>query len=123
MTDIVVTLPKSFGLEKWLAEGDAPGEEWNGQRYYWKLGKREPKIERGDRVYIVFDGRLIGYAPLLAISYDMQGNVYLVRGGGAVACTLNEYIPGFRGYRYCWWQREQEKPLANSELLEGKEIT
>lgn len=110
MTDVVVTLPKKFGLEKWLAEGDAPGEPDTGTRYYWKLGKHEPDIAWGERVYVVHDGRLIGFAHLLAIRYDVNGNVYLVRGGGAVACTLNEYIPGFRGYRYRWWNREDELP-------------
>lgn len=110
MTDVVVTLPKKFGLDKWLAEGDAPGEPDSGTRYYWKLGKHVPKIERGERVYVVHDGLLIGYAPLLAVSCDMAGNVYLVRGGGAVACTLGEHLPGFRGYRYVWWNREDELP-------------
>lgn len=26
MTDVVVTLPKSFGLKAWIEEGDAAGE-------------------------------------------------------------------------------------------------
>lgn len=123
MSDVVVTLPKSFGLEAWLAEGDGPGEEWKGQRYYWKLGKQVPKIEAGERVYVVHDGRLIGYAPLLAIRWDMNGNVYLMRGGGAVACTLNKHIPGFRGYRYVWWSRDDELPATATCSSPGCETT
>lgn len=112
MTDIVVTLPKSFGIEKWMAEGDAHGEEWGGQRYYWKLGKQVPKIEAGERVYVVYNGNLIGYAPLLCLRWDINGTVYLVRGGGAQAVTIGERIPGFRGYRYRWWDLGAEVMVA-----------
>ena len=35
----------------------------------------------------------------------------LVRHGGAVAVSLPEYIQGFRGYRYRWWDYDQERPF------------
>ena len=31
MTDVVVTVPLSFGLDTWIAEGDAAGEPWSGK--------------------------------------------------------------------------------------------
>lgn len=35
MPDVVVTVPKTFGLTEWIAEGDAAGEPWSG--YYWSF--------------------------------------------------------------------------------------
>ena len=31
--DVVVTVPLSFGLDTWIAEGDAAGEEWSGEEW------------------------------------------------------------------------------------------
>lgn len=113
--DICVTLPKSFGLEKWMAEGDAPGDAWTGQYYAFTVAGA-PKVEPGDRVYVAYDGRLIGYAPLVqalvrpSLRNPRRSATELIRGGEAVACTVNEHIPGFRGYRYRWWDREDELP-------------
>lgn len=39
MADVVVTLPKSFGFDKWLAEGDAPGEPWSGTYYAFTVNR------------------------------------------------------------------------------------
>jgi hypothetical protein len=49
--DVCVTLPKSFGLGRWYAEGDAPGEPWTGRYYAFSVDGR-PKIEVGERVYV-----------------------------------------------------------------------
>src|ERR1700687_1060120 len=35
MSDVVVTVPLSFGLDRWIDEGDAAGEPWTGQ--LWNL--------------------------------------------------------------------------------------
>lgn len=35
----------------------------------------------------------------------------IVRKGGAVACTIDEPIPGFRGLRKRWWDRAIERPF------------
>lgn len=35
----------------------------------------------------------------------------LIRRGGAVAVTIPQQIPGFRGFRYCWWDRALEVPF------------
>lgn len=32
MSDVVVTVPKSFGLANWIAEGDAAGGAFNNPR-------------------------------------------------------------------------------------------
>lgn len=116
MTDIVVTLPKSFGLKRWIEEGDPAGEDWSGQEWGWYLGMQPPKkLNPGDRVYVVYNGRLIGYAPLLRIEPWVRGSLttgcVLVRGGGAVACTIPCRIKGFQGYRYRWWDRSIEAPF------------
>lgn len=110
MTDVVVTVPKSFGLERWVAEGDAAGDPWSGEEWGFFLGGHPPKIEPGERVYIVHNGRLRGYAPLVRVVPTDRGFA-LVRRGNAVAVTIDETIKGFRGYRYRWWDRNDERPF------------
>jgi len=119
--DLVVTVPKNFryekapgkvGLQAWLAEGDPPGSEWSGQEWDFMIGHTKPRIQHGERVYIVCEGKLQGYAPLIRLDYfpniPPRGRYSLVRGGGAVALTLESAIPGFRGFRYRWWNRTDE---------------
>ena len=124
--DVVVTVPKTFthpdapgkvGLAAWLAEGDPPGAPWSGQEWAFSAGTNVPDIKPGDRVYVVCDGRLVGYAPLIRIerapgSKPGIRRTLLIRGGGAVACTIDEPITGFMGWRYRWWEREAEKPIT-----------
>ncbi len=105
--DIVVTVPKSFGLDTWIAEGDLPGDEWSGNEYHFYLGKCTPNIKPGERVYVFYNGKLRGYAPLVRIDRYTRG-IGLVRHGGAVAVTIDETVLGFRGFRYRWWEREIE---------------
>lgn len=110
MPDCLVTLPKSFGLQQWIAEGDPAGAEWSGTLWEFRTYGARPNIEPGERVYICYSGRLIGYAPLVRLEY-FQGHVCFIRGGGAVAVTISERIPGFRGWRYRWWDRADERPF------------
>ncbi len=124
--DICVTLPKKFGLKKWMAEGDAPGTPDTGTLYYWSVASRPKKLEVGDRVYVVYDGRLIGYSILVSIGVRVRGedpigrSQYLLwRRGGAVACTIPQHIFGFQGYRYRFWNRSEEKAL----LWDGYKFT
>lgn len=118
MADIVVTVPKGFyyegkyGLAAWVAEGDLPGEEWSGEESHFYLGGPVPNIEPGERVYIVCEGKLRGYAPLVRI--ERCGRSYaLVRHGGAVAVTIDRPIQGFRGFRYVNWDRSEERPFPD----------
>jgi hypothetical protein len=108
--DCAVTLPKSFGLARWIEEGDPAGERWSGEEWGFFLGGSPPKMDPGERVYVVFDGKLIGFAPLIRIQFTDRGYA-LVRGGGAEAVTIDERIIGFRGFRYRWWKREDERPF------------
>jgi hypothetical protein len=117
--DVVVTLTKSFGLRRWIAEGDPAGTDWSGQEWGWYMGGHPPKnLEPGDRVYVVYDGHLIGYSPLVCIRQNPHIRGYvLVRGGGAVAVTIDERIRGFQGCRYRWWKREDERPFPDWQEL------
>lgn len=116
MSDIVVTVPLSFGLQAWIEEGDLPGDPWSGEEWHFYLGGPVPKITPGERVYVVYGGRLRGYAPLVRIDrlvppLDRSARGYaLVRHGGAEAVTIAERIVGFRGFRYRFWPREEEHP-------------
>ena len=116
MTDVVVTVPMRL-WDEWLAEGDLPGEAWDGEAEYgaFEYGfyiSRRPDIDPGDRVYIVAYGRLRGYAPLVRLE-RFNSEYVLVRAGGAVACTIASIIRGFQGWRYRWWEREQEQPFPD----------
>lgn len=113
--DVVVTVPKSFGLDTWIAEGDAAGEPWSGQEWHFYLGGAVPNIQPGERVYVVYNGKLRGYAPLVRVERN-GWRLALVRHGGAVAVTIPEYIKGFRGWRKRWWDRSIETPFPNWQI-------
>lgn len=122
--DVVVTIARGEWL-RWLAEGDLPGDESTGE---WGLyfGNEEatrkaapPKhLHRDDRVYICAAGFIRGYAPLVRVQDTVDGYA-LIRGGGAVACTVlasvggsePRSVKGFQGVRYRWWSRGDECPF------------
>lgn len=104
MSDLVGTCPKDFWAE-WLAEGDAAGESPTGQEYGWYTGHSLARSARpGDRFYVVAHAKLRGYAPVVRV----EGRWAIIRSGGAVAVTITEPIPGFRGLRLRWWSRDAE---------------
>ena len=107
MVDLVVTCPKGEWAE-WLQEGDCAGEPETGEEYGFYLGYRLAPILPGDRLYIVAHGRLRGWAPVTRVQPGV-----IFRRGGAVACTITEPIPGFRGWRYRWWHREIEQSFMD----------
>lgn len=112
MSDVVVTVPKKFGLENWIAEGDPAGESWSGEEWHFYLGGYPPRIAAGERVYVVYNDKLRGFSPLVRVEVDRGWLRFaLVRHGGAVAVTIEEPIKGFRGFRYRWWKREDEQPF------------
>lgn len=113
MSDVVVTVPKRF-WSTWLAEGDLVDQPWTGCEwgFYFGNSRGRARIEPGERVYVVAHDRLRGYSPLTSISYGAYGWA-LVRRGGAVACTLDVPVPGFRGWRYRWWDRTEERPFPS----------
>lgn len=115
MSDVVVTVPLSFGLDTWIDEGDAAGETWSGEEWDFYLGGTRPNIKRGERVYVVYNGAIRGYAPLVRIDTDPdeRWRFSLVRHGGAVAVTIPQYVQGFRGWRYRWWDTAVEVPFPD----------
>jgi hypothetical protein len=110
--DVVVTVPQSFGLDTWIAEGDAAGEPYSGEEWHFYLGGPVPDIKPGERVYVTYKGKLRGYAPLVRIERSYRGYA-LVRHGNAVACTIDKPLPGFRGFRYRDWDTSEEKPYPD----------
>ena len=114
MVDLVGTCPKDFWRE-WIAEGDAAGEAESGEEWGWYT--RSPLVQRirpGERFYVVAHGRLRGYAPVTRVEWDPLRRCGVVcRRGGAVACTLDLAVPGFRGLRARWWPREAEIPFPD----------
>jgi hypothetical protein len=139
MSDIVVTVPKTFthpcapgkqGLAAWIAEGDAAGDEpgrnflhANDVEWEFSVYGARPVIASGERVYVVCEGKLRGFAPLERLEFSARrstaprlyglGRSVFVRKGGAVAVTIPEAITGFRGWRYRWWDRSIEVPFPD----------
>lgn len=111
VSDVVVTVPKSFGLDTWIEEGDPAGTPWSGQEWHFYLGGGVPTIKPGELVYVTYNGKLRGYAPLVRVEWYGNRRFALVRHGGAVAVTIPEFIQGFRGWRYRWWDRSIEVPF------------
>lgn len=108
MTDLVATCPKDF-WEEWIAEGDAAGEPESGEEYGWFTEHSyRSLIKPGDRFYVVAHGRLRGYS----IVTGAWGGA-IVRKGNAVACTIFDDIPGFRGLRRRWWDYGCEVPFPD----------
>lgn len=106
MVDLVGTCPKGFWRE-WIAEGDPAGEPESGEEWGWLTQHNSrDEINPFERFYAVAHGRLRGYAPVWAVRDGA-----IIRKGGAVACTIDAPIPGFRGLRKRWWSREIERPF------------
>ena len=111
MVDLVGTCPKGF-WEEWIAEGDAAGEPESGEEWGWfTQHSYRSLIKPGDRFYVVAHGKLRGYA----LVTGLWGGA-IVRKGGAVACTIDEPIPGFRGLRKRWWDRAVERPFPDWKI-------
>ena len=115
MGDLVGTCPKDF-WEEWIAEGDAASDKADivfpsitGEDWHWYTNHSLIRsIKPGDRFYVVAHGKLRGWAPVTEVTAGA-----IVRRGGAVACTIPEPIPGFRGLRVRWWKREDEVPFPD----------
>jgi hypothetical protein len=116
MADLVGTCPRNF-WNSWVLEGDAAGTPETGDEWaWWTRSKLVMKLKPGDRFYVVAHGKLRGWAPVVNIiqtEHGMGDGIFvpewgICRRGGAVACTIPEAIPGFRGLRKRWWKRDQE---------------
>lgn len=112
MADLVGTCPKDF-WEEWIAEGDAAGTPESGEEWGWYTGDRKAaSMKPGDRFYVVAHGKLRGWAPVTRVQHNPDGFM-ICRRGNAVACTIPQPIPGFRGLRLRWWNRDEEQPFEN----------
>lgn len=114
MVDLVGTCPKDF-WEEWIAEGDAAGDPYTGEEWGWYTGHSLIRlIKPGDRFYVVAHGKLRGWAPVTRVHLRQDGRGgHIGRRGDAIACTIPEIIPGFRGLRERWWNRADEVPFPD----------
>lgn len=109
--DLVGTCPKNFWPE-WIEEGDPAGSPETGEEWGWYTRHSSARlIVPGDRFYVVAWGRLRGYALVTRLHVDGHGGYVICRKGGAVACTIDKPIPGFRGLERPSWSRADERPF------------
>lgn len=114
--DLVGTCPKDFWLA-WLDEGNLAGTRSTGEEYYWHTrSSTAARIKPGERFYIVAHDKVRGYAPVVRVEKYGPRAYAIVRAGKAVACTIPDKVPGFRGLRARWWDREQEIPFPDWKL-------
>jgi hypothetical protein len=107
--------------DKWCAEAFSPhGLEGSpGVELVWSHlanDDRDWHLAAPDqRCYVVAHGRLRGFSPLFALETDETRRELkaFIRKGDAVALTVAEHVPGFRGWRYRWWDRAQEEPFTD----------
>ncbi len=112
--DLVVTVPKQLWAE-WICEGDPVGADPTGIEWGFYVGPRKPPIEPGERLYIVAHGRVRGYAPVTTVAC-IDGQWAIGREGGAVACTIEHDVIGFRGFRRRWWEIDDERPYPDWDI-------
>jgi hypothetical protein len=108
--DVVITIPQGM-VAQWFAEGDLAGDPPGGlyDTYAYTIGRKPGDwVKPGCRVYVVFYGAVRGWAPLTGLEPWDQTRWALLRQRGAVACTIPERVPGFRGIRRRWWDRDSE---------------
>ena len=116
--NVVVTVAKNIWNE-WLTEGNLAGDPWDGvlENHFWINKKSVPKdIAIGDRVYVVSNNKLRGYSPLLYVETSCSlrlDRACFLRRNDAVAVTLNREIKGFQGWRYQWWDSNEEIAFPN----------
>lgn len=116
--DLVGTCPKNF-WQQWVDEGDCAGTEESGEEWSWWTRSLSAikNLQPGDNFYVVCNGKLRGYAPVTRIiqCLDTQNRTVfgVCRKGGAVAVTIPQVIPGFRGLRKRWWDKSIEQSFPN----------
>jgi hypothetical protein len=111
VSDLVCTVPKPLWAE-WILEGDAAGDPPTGIEWAFCLGGGRPPISRGERLYIVSWGRLRGYSPVTRTVRTERGWA-ICREAGAVACTIEAPVLGFRGWQRRWWPPAAERPFPD----------
>ena len=115
--DLVGTCPKHFWRD-WVDEGDPAGTPESGEEWGWHTRHSlAAQIRPGERFYVAAWGRLRGYAPVTRVTRDAGGGWVICRRGGAVACTIAEAVPGFRGLEKRWWAREDELPFLDWQTM------
>jgi hypothetical protein len=111
--DLVVCLPVA-DFHAWYDEGGTP-EFPDDFEYYWLVGRAPPSqlVPGQSGLYVVCAGALRGYAPIMRVDHREANRWALVRDGrSAEPVTIDESTPSFRGWRYRWWRRENEREFV-----------
>lgn len=126
MSDIVVTVAKTFtlpsapglkGLAAWI-KGVLSTVEPLSFDYFCEhtIGCARPQIAAAERVYILCEGRIRGFCPLIGIRevpHAGKNTFRLLLGAGGEAVTVPWDVNGFGGWCYRWWDRSDELPFPD----------
>lgn len=102
MSDIMVTIPKTRlkqveQEEREVAEGLARGEKWT---YHWDMGRLPAEIEKGDRVYFVWNGAVRAWHKVIEIEPPWTDNGCRLWLDPVIHKIEPVPMMGFRGFRY-----------------------
>jgi len=91
--DIILTMPREYGYDHLL---DKIYSANHGFEVWWNMKRIPKKLEEGDRLFVVFDGRIEVKFQIETIDKE-NGRLYL--------CNAENIEPpikmkGFRGFRY-----------------------
>jgi hypothetical protein len=99
MTDIVVTLPRQYGLDHLHDKNQACFE---GLTTWWDFARLPKKLESTDKVFVVFDGEVLQYFTILEINKE-EKKVYFEE----VREIKPIQMKGFQGFRYRKFEYEE----------------
>ena len=95
--DIIVTVPK----DQYKHMEEKAWAQYEREQAYWEMGRVPKKIETGDKIFFVMDGRVSMYATIISIDADPHGDhciFDLLNFRGLVAKPIHKPFRGFRYY-------------------------
>lgn len=94
--DIIVTVPK----DQYKHMEEKAWAQYEGDQAYWEMGRVPKKVERGDKLWFVMNGRVEMYATITDIDADPHGDHVAFDLRDFRGLVAKPIYKGFRGFRY-----------------------
>lgn len=99
--DILVTVPK----DQYRHMEEKAWAQFAGDQAYWEMGRVPKKVEMGDKLWFVMDGKVEMYANIISIDADPHGDHVVFDLRDFRALVAKPVHDGFRGFRYFDYQK------------------